>query len=327
MKFEDSSRAGNDSRLGAVLALVMLSAFAFLVFGGGFDHEYATFGALVALPFCLGALITLSAHSYSPLGCLVAPVGLGLISAALVALGLEGFVCVAMVMPVWFAAGLGGGLIALYRVSQCEDRGVKSSKGTRLNSVGLTIVPFLLIYAESLGPSPWESREVSRSIVIDAPPEEVWPLTVSIPDVGPQEGKANFTHDWLAIPRPSAARLVERDGVAVREASWGKDIRFDEVLTETLPVRSMAWRFSFPDASLQNHTDRHISPDGDMLKIVSGRYDIELLVDNRSRVTLTTTYRMRTRLGWYFGWWGERLLGDIQDNVLAVVAGRAGSRA
>ena len=41
------------------------------------------------------------------------------------------------------------------------------------------------------------------------------------------------------------------------------------------------------------------------------------------RVTLSTTYRMRSRLDWYAGLWGERMLGDVHDNVLAIIKTRA----
>jgi hypothetical protein len=40
-------------------------------------------------------------------------------------------------------------------------------------------------------------------------------------------------------------------------------------------------------------------------------------------VSLATTYRMRSRLGWYAALWGERMLGDVEANVLAIIKQRA----
>lgn len=60
-----------------------------------------------------------------------------------------------------------------------------------------------------------------------------------------------------------------------------------------------------------------------MLKIARGGYTLEPLEGGRVRVTLSTTYRMRSRLVWYAGLWGERMLGDVQDNVLAIIKTRA----
>jgi hypothetical protein len=32
---------------------------------------------------------------------------------------------------------------------------------------------------------------------------------------------------------------------------------------------------------------------------------------------------MRSNLDWYLAWWGELMLGDVQDNALAIVNQRA----
>lgn len=323
MSFAEPDDGESHTGLSLVLAFLMLASLGVLTNSTQLGGEFAGIGALFVLPFCFGALMTLSTRSYSPLGCLVAPVVLGVISAALIALGAEGLVCVVMVMPFWFVAGIGGGLAALYMTRKKQREG---SDDTRIRSVGLALLPFVLIGTEAWFPPQWETRNVTRSVVVDAEPGTIWPLLISIRNIEADEGKANFTQDWLGIPRPTDAQLVERDDETLRKARWGEDIRFEEIITEARPGHSMAWRFSFPDASLQNHTDRHISPDGEVLKIDSGRYNIARLADGRSRIALTTTYRMRTRLGWYFGWWGERLLGDVQANVLTIVKDRSETR-
>jgi hypothetical protein len=40
-------------------------------------------------------------------------------------------------------------------------------------------------------------------------------------------------------------------------------------------------------------------------------------------VRLTTQYRMRSHLAPYLGLWGERMLGDVEANVLAIIQQRA----
>ena len=303
-----------------LLAGVMLLSFGYLVFFQGFSgSEFASGGALLALPFCFGAVLTLGTQQYSPLGCLAAPLALAMVCYVLVQLGMEGLICVLMVLPIWIVAGLGGGLAALY---MCHRTGGGKSPG-RVRSVGLAVLPFVLIQFEAAAPPEWQSRTVERSVVIEAQPEKVWPHLVSIPTVTLDEGVATFSHDLAGIPRPRDARLVRRDGLLVREGRWGAGIRFDEIVEHVDEGRQISWRFSFPDPSLQQTIDRHISPDGPVLEIANGAYRLEPIDLGRTRVTLSTTYRMRTRLGWYFGWWGEQMLGDIQSNILAIVAGRA----
>jgi hypothetical protein len=326
VSFANDTRPPIDWRLSLALIAVIVGAFAFLAYGPGLESAYAGFGALFAIPFAVGALWVQATRIFSILGCLGAPLLLLALSALLVRIGAEGLVCVAMVMPVWILAGIGGGLMALWmrRQGRREAGAVEDfDDGSRLRAFGLAVLPFALIFAEQAAPPAWQEREVVRTIAIDAPPSAVWPHMVSIPRIEPQEGKATFTHDWLGIPRPSAASLQAGPSGSVRVAKWGPHIRFEEHIVRRAEGRTLAWRFAFPDDSVQRYTDRHVSPDGPMLKIVSGRYLLMPNANGGSTLTLATRYRMRTRLGWYFAWWGEVLLGDVSENVLAVVKSRA----
>ena len=303
---------------------IIVASFAYLAFGPGFDVAYGGYGALILLPFAFGALYTGHGGVFSWLGCLGAPIALMVVSIALAYAGLEGLICVAMVMPPWIVAALGGGFASWWLNQRQSDDENDNSGGTRFNAMALATLPLALIYAEELSPPDWESHTVARSVVVDADRSEIWPLLVSIPDIGPDEGKPTFTHDWLRMPRPTQAELVQRDGQIVRIANWGSQIRFEEQIDTISPADSISWKFVFPDDSVQQHTDRHISPDGPILQIDSGKYELLERADGKTEIKLTTTYQMRTRLGWYYAWWGEWLLGDVQENVLAIVAQRAG---
>ena len=85
----------------------------------------------------------------------------------------------------------------------------------------------------------------------------------------------------------------------------------------------LEWSFSFPDDSVRRQTDRHISPDGAHLHIAFGAYRLSPLLGGRTRVELQTRYALRTPVNGYSAWWGDLLLGGIQENVLAIVQQRA----
>lgn len=202
-------------------------------------------------------------------------------------------------------------------------RAEAESARDQFRSTSWIILPIALFMVEEVAPPVWTSHEVVREIEIDAPAEAVWPLLVSIPDIGADEGQSNFTHDIAGVARPTEARLVRRRGQLVRLAEWGENIRFEEQITAIKPGRSIAWNFAFPDESIQQYTDRHIAPQGAMLHIESGRYDLVETEAGRLSLRLTTTYRMRSRMGFYLELWGEQMLGDAQDNVLAIVKQRS----
>lgn len=323
--YPPSKAPGPRAGLGFTLAmLVCLLGSILLLNTGVLETSYSGFAFMAMIPFAIGGLaVGAGLRVYSHYGCLIAPVLLfAIIFPMMHYTGTEGLICILMVLPFWLAAGIGGGL-ATWIIHRRAQKMGKDGDATRLQVVGLLALPFAMLYAEETSPPQWQERSVVRSIEIAAAPQDVWPLLVSIPGVSPSEGIATFTHDIAGIPRPTEARLVSRNGQLVRAAHWGKDIRFEERVTTFAPGRAIGWDFAFPDKSVQDYTDHHISPDGPLLKIARGGYRLEPLSEGRVRVTLTTTYRMRSRLSRYCELWGERLLGDVQDNVLAIIKTRA----
>lgn len=312
--------------IGLVLLAVLLGA-AFVVFYGPDVASMATIAALLAIPAGLGALIshvTDPDGELSPLGCFLWPtVGIIATVAALYAAIGEGAICIAMILPLWLPAAAAGALVQ--HVNR-RRRVARESDPSIFRVAGWLAMPLVLLGVERQFPMQWENRSVSRSVEIGAAPDIIWPMLVTIANVRPNEGRWNLSQDLFGVPRPEGAMLVNEAGQLVRKAAWQQGARFEERITAIEPGRRICWNFAFPDASLQAVTDRHISPDGPFLKIERGCYTIEPLAGGRSRVTLVTTYRMRVQLAGYFALWGERFLGDIQANVLGIVADRAEAR-
>ena len=307
-----------------LLLLGILLGLALLLFYGTESSVIGGIGAWLGLPAAFGALV---AHltdpdgEMSPVGCFVWPTAgiLTLVGVAWLAAG-EGAICIAMILPFWIPAAVAGWVIQ--RIN-ARRRRLNQIDPSRFDAVGWAAIPLALLGIESLYEPDWQTREVTRHVVIEASPEAVWPLLLSIPDVGANEGHWNLTQDFLDVPRPRNAELVKTPAGLVRKASWQRGIRFDERITRIRPNAEIGWNFEFGDDSVQRNTDRHISPDGAFLKIAAGRYDLRPRQDSKTVLSLTTTYRMRTNLPGYFAFWGELLLGDVQSNVLQIVADRA----
>jgi uncharacterized protein YndB with AHSA1/START domain len=311
------------------LLAVLLVGISYFFLDDQYQTSFAGFGALIAIPGALGGLLAyaigINART-GAMGCFVWPTValLALCGVAAIFLG-EGAICIAMVLPIWMPAAVVG-----YAVSVWNMRRVDAANGedaSRLQSVGWLLLPLLAVTLDNTHPPEWESRAVTREVIIEATPEKVWPLLVTIPDIAPSEGAWNITQNLLGVPRPTGAALVGEAGQMIRKAEWSGGIRFDERIDHIEPLRAIHWTFAFPNDSIQRHVDRHVSPSGAILKIQTGRYELEPLSPTQTRVRLTTRYAMRTRLDAYLAWWGEQLLGDVQANVLAIVKQRVGGGA
>ena len=67
----------------------------------------------------------------------------------------------------------------------------------------------------------------------------------------------------------------------------GDHINFEERIVDWQTGRKLGWAFNFTNSSVQDYTDKHISPDGVFLKIDSGDYVLRPISSDMTEVTLT----------------------------------------
>lgn len=313
--------------LTALLLCALTGAAIYLFYGPGLNGPIAGWAAFLALPGAFGGLLAqfVDPNGDETMGCFVWPT-LGIvivIGAAWLIMG-EGVICIVMILPFWVPAAIVGGLISFWNSRRRLRRDTQSAT---THAFAWLLFPLALLFYEQQNPPVWKNVSVTREILIRASPERVWPLLLSVPGIKADEGSFNFAQSILRVPRPTEAILTkDSHGALVRRARWGAEIRFEERVVQIRPGREIACTFAFPDKSVELHTDRHISPNGTVLKIVSGRYQLSQIRPGITQVRLTTNYRIKTRLGYYLGWWGDRLLGDIQSNVLTIIRDRAISK-
>ena len=324
MSEQQPSAAGKRRRLrhrllsGFALALtIALSAFVLFSVSQAGSIWFASIWFLALLPAVLCALIcyigdpdrTRSAGFYW-----LVPVTLCVIVClASIFILHEGAICLAMVSPIWLASGWLGAFLM---------RSQRHRRGRALESSFL-IIPLVAAIVEAQIPVPHEPVRLTRSVVIKAAPEDIWRYAVSSRDIGPDEGRWTITHNIIGMPRPRES-TVDGAGVGtVRTARWGDHINFEERIVDWRPGRKLGWAFNFTNSSVQDYTDKHISPDGVFLKIDSGDYVLRPISPDMTELTLTTRYVAKTHVNPYAKLWGELMMGDIQDNVLTIIKDRA----
>lgn len=241
---------------------------------------------------------------------------LGVIIVASLVILREGVICVLILSPLWMISGVTGTAIA-YKLRRRQSKGTSTSY-----CITLFALPLVAMQVEPMIPLSSDEAVVSRSIVINASAATIWPLLKGIPDVQPAEGQWNLSQDVIGIPRPIGARLIG-DGIgADRFANWGNHIDFRERIIEWQPERRIGWRFIFDDIAGWGFTDRHLMPDSPYFQVTKGGYTVEPLGPETTRITLDTSYRIKTPVNGYAGLWGELLLGDLENNLLALMKQR-----
>ena len=282
------------------------------------DGALLTLGFLIGMPIGAGSLVVLladwkgkaSAGQHAGLGFLVTVL---MLLAGFLMLG-EGGVCIVMAAPLFIPLGM---LAAFATGAALRGRG----NGLRASAVPL--IPLLLVQFDLWATYPISLETVSDLIEINAPPALVWRQLTEVRDIRPEELGWTFTQDVAGVPKPVDARLQGRGVGAVRHVRWGGDIRFEEVVTRWEEGRALAWRFRFAPGSIPDRVESHIRVDGAYLQVLSGEYRLEPLPGGRTRLHLSTRYRLATPLNGYCAWWGRIMIGDFHHNVLNVIRGRA----
>ena len=82
----------------------------------------------------------------------------------------EGVICVLILSPLWAGSGAAGATIA-YRLRRRQRTGNDPTYCT-----ALLILPLLAMQIEPMIPLPIDTHSVTRSIVINASPDAIWPL-------------------------------------------------------------------------------------------------------------------------------------------------------
>jgi hypothetical protein len=242
---------------------------------------------------------------------------LGVIMTSIILLR-EGTICIVILAPLWLSSSWFG-VWLMYRW-----RGDSNTSGhsTTLSS-SLLVLPLIAMQIEPHIALPQATATVTRSVVIDAVPAKIWPLLRGIPDVRPDEGSWNVSQDIFGIPRPVGAQLFGEGIGAERRANWSNDVRFREKVIDWVPGARIGWRFIFDDVGGWAFTDRHLMPDSPYFRVTTGGYSMEPLSGGRTKLTIQTSYWIQTPVNAYSALWGEIFLGDVENNLLALVKNRA----
>lgn len=100
-------------------------------------------------------------------------------------------------------------------------------------------------------------------------------------------------------------------------------VAFRERIVEWRPGERIDWRFIFARIDGWRFTDRHLIPDSAYFRVATGGYSLEPLGPGRTRLVIETRYWLRTPVNGYSALWGEIFLGDLENNLLALVKARA----
>ncbi|MFN2532591.1 MAG: DUF805 domain-containing protein [Pyrinomonadaceae bacterium] len=273
-------------------------------------------GLFVGLPFFLGlnAVLIYGVPQPRSLGkcLLVALISIGLAGAALLALAVEGIVCLMMAFPLAIIIALFGGFIGFI----LQQRQTFSAHSFRAFALLFVVAPVFVAIENQLTVKP-ALYEVKSSIVINAKPENVWKNLVAFSDL-PNPTEAIFS---TGIAYPTHAK-IEGSGVgAIRRCVFttGEFVEpitvWDEPQLLKFDVRSQP-RVMDELSPYRNLRPPHLD---NYLQSRRGQFALTDLGGDRTLLEGTTWYQNRFWPALYWRLWSDYIIHKIHYRVLVHV--------
>ena len=305
-----------DGRSAAVAGVVVAVGFAAasVWLGTAVLRRYG-WSLFVGLPFVLGfiSVLLFGYHArrsfWSCLG--VAMLAVFAAGAGLLLVAIEGAICLVMAVPLAAPMALFGGLVAYHIQKSDWWHGGPS----QVCCVALTVP--LLMCVEHAAPARPPLLAVRTSVLVDRPPEAVWPHVVSFSELAPPE-------EWLfrvGIAYPIRA-LIYGSGVGAErhcEFSTGPFVEPIEVWDEPRLLKFSVTKNPAPMEEWTPYDDLRPAHLDAFLESRAGQFHLLRLPDGRTRLEGTTWYYHHMWPAIYWQWWSDYIIHKIHLRVLRQV--------
>jgi hypothetical protein len=279
-------------------------------FGANFLETYG-WSVFVGLPFVLAMVSVLIRSFHQPLSlgqCFgLAVTGVFVYCVALMAVAMEGAICILMAVPIIGVIALLGALVGYF---------IQRARHVNATGTMMALLLFLplLMGAERAGLPTAPLYAVTTTVEIDAPPSRAWQYVIDFPELAPPTElvfRAGIAH-------PQRARIVGRGVGACRYCifstgpfvepitAWdeGRLLRFD-VIENPPPMREWS-----PYANIH---PPHLS---NFLVSRAGQFRLIELPNGRTRLEGTTWYQHHMWPAAYWRRWSDFILHKIHRRVL-----------
>lgn len=306
--------------MGAAYGIFLRLLISFPKMGGirNSANSVMTLAFLILGPLVIGFLTVRQADAHQPTPVWVwiflpwASVTLMMAVTALFAI--EGAICIIMAFPIALVLASLGGVVA----------GIigRRHRLSRIPTLCLAALPFLLAPAEATLHTPLETRTVQSEIRIHASAATIWQNVERVPAIAPAELRPNWTHR-IGFPRPIEATLSYEGVGGVRHASFERGLLFIETITAWEPEHRLAFSIKADSAHIPPTTlDEHVTIGGRYFDVLDGEYRLEPLPNGDILLHLTSHQRLSTDFNGYAGLWTDAVMQNLQTSILKVIQHR-----
>lgn len=219
----------------------------------------------------------------------------------------EGLICAVVIVPLFAVVGSFGGLTM--------GLVCRATNWPRPTLYGLWALPLILGAVEAHIPVPQRDNAVEHAILIQAPPERIWQEIHDARAIQPGEVEAaRFFR--IGVPLPQAGISQASASENVRVITMGKDVHFEQVVTDWQENRYVRWTHRYAADSFPKYAlDDHVVLGGHYFDITSTAYKLTPR-GNATELHVRMDYRVSTPFNWYADPLSKFLLTNFESVLL-----------
>jgi hypothetical protein len=303
------------SKTGSAMVSIVVTTVLGLIFALAGSQLFWSYGwsLFLGLPFCLGlfAVLTYSYHAPRPTDeCMaVAVLPILLLSILLLAVAIEGLICLLMAAPIALGMAMIGGYLGT--VIQAAYWGRRNQPA--ILSIVILLTPGMFGVEHFTRPQPGVFV-VKSAIEINAPPEKVWQKVVAFAEIPPPQE----TLFRAGIAYPIRAEISGHGPGAVRHCVFSTG-PFVEPITVWDEPHLLRFSVTENPAPLRELTPYgHIEPKHlhGYFESHQGQFLLTELPGGRTRLEGTTWYSHSIWPETYWHWWSDYIIHRIHMRVL-----------
>ncbi|MET3979154.1 hypothetical protein ABIB62_001741 [Mucilaginibacter sp. UYP25] len=226
---------------------------------------------------------------------------------------IEDIICIVIIaLPFILCAIIGGLFFGRFILKYRERKGIVYS---------ILFLPILAGIAEEQFATPSQDFEIKTVRIINTNQDNIWKNVIRVKKITDDEYNKGF-FNYAGIPKPIFAELDKDTIGATRIGHFEGGLLFKETVSYWDRNNKISFNIKVIPSTLRNTVfDQHLLT-GKHFEFLTASYNLARINDSQTQLTLTSSYRLDTRINSYASVWGNSMLSDFQGRLLDVIKSR-----
>ena len=228
---------------------------------------------------------------------------------------LEDLGCFIILLPPYLIISI---IVSFILRSLLKSRTEINSNSLTKNSLLFIAIPIIIGNIEKKIEKRDSNFEISEKIIIDSPKQIIWNNLFSVPNLTNYVDSSIY--NYLGFPNPIKSEYDFKTNTRLGYFSNG--IVLNEKISEQKELEKLSFEINVEKSNLnQSQTFKHILKSKNLV-FNSITYKLKCINNNKTELTLTCNYNVKTNIPIYGEFWSKKIIIDFEQKLLKALKKR-----